>query len=154
MNQGAVWNTIQEFLQVEINAPAVAFGDILLRLCHRLMSRPSRPKTVAVLRERPIALPLQNLHHRLLDKAIQHRGNAKLSHSSVRLGDFHPPYRLRFVSSVQQLFSDRWPVLFQVVRELPDSHPVDSGTTFIGLYLPQCFLQIVLLTYFLHQSTR
>jgi hypothetical protein len=51
------------------------------------------------------------------------------------------------------MFPDRWPVLFQVVWKLPDSHPIDSGTTFIGLYLPQCFLQIVLLTYFLHQST-
>jgi len=38
MNQGAVWNTIQKFLQIEIHAPAVAFGNILLRLCHRLMS--------------------------------------------------------------------------------------------------------------------
>jgi hypothetical protein len=90
----------------------------------------------------------------LLYKAVQHRRNAKLSHSSVRLGDFHPPYRLRLVCSVQQLFPDRWPVLLQVVRELPDSHPVDSGTTSIGLYLPQCFLQIVSLTYFLHQSIR
>jgi hypothetical protein len=32
-----VIDSIEKFLQIEINAPAVAFGDVLLRLCHRLM---------------------------------------------------------------------------------------------------------------------
>jgi hypothetical protein len=95
---------------------------------------------------------LQNLHHRLLDKSIQHRRDTKLSYPTVRLGDFHPPHRPRFVSSVQQLFSDHWPVLFQIIAQLTDSHPVDSGATLIGLYLLQCFLQVFSLTYFLHQS--
>src|SRR5688572_1686407 len=117
------------------------------------MSRPSWPEPIAVIGERPVPLPLQNLHHRLLDESIQHGRNAKLSHSSsVRLGDFHPPHRLRFVSPVQQLFPDRWPVLFQVVGELADGHPVDSRTTFVGLYPLQCCLQVFSLTYFLHQS--
>jgi len=40
-HQFVVIDSIEEFLQIEINAPAVTFGDILLRLCHRLMSRPS-----------------------------------------------------------------------------------------------------------------
>src|SRR5205809_1119062 len=34
-------------------------------------------------------------------------------HPSVRLGDFHPPYWLRFVGPVQQLFPDGWPVLLE-----------------------------------------
>src|SRR5580765_393305 len=76
-HQFVVINSIEKFLQIKINHPAVAFGDVLLRLCHRLMSRPSRPKTVAVIGKRPVPLPLQNLHHRLLDKSIQHRRNAK-----------------------------------------------------------------------------
>src|SRR5206468_3491772 len=33
-------------------------------------------------------------------------------------------------------------------------HPVDSGATLVGLYLPECFLQVFSLTYFLHQSIR
>src|ERR1700722_11805537 len=41
-HQFVVIDSIEEFLQIEINAPAVAIGDILLRLGHRLMSRPSR----------------------------------------------------------------------------------------------------------------
>jgi hypothetical protein len=61
---------------------------------------------------------LQNLHHRLLDESIQYRRNAKLAHPSVRLGDFHPPHRLRFVSSVEQSFPDGWPMLLQVATEL------------------------------------
>src|ERR1039458_4877939 len=104
------------------------------------------------LRESPIPPPLQNLHHRLLDKAIQHRRDTKLSHPAVRLGDFHPPHWLRFVGPVQQLFSDHWPMLFQVVGELTDGDPVHSRATFITLHLPQCFLQVFSLTYFLHQS--
>src|SRR4029077_1942090 len=48
-HQFIVIDSIEEFLQIKINAPAVALGDILLRLCHRLMSRPSRPKPIAVI---------------------------------------------------------------------------------------------------------
>jgi hypothetical protein len=40
-------------LQIKINAPAVAFGDVLLRLCHGLMSRPSRTEPVTVFGKRP-----------------------------------------------------------------------------------------------------
>jgi site-specific DNA recombinase len=68
-----VRDSIEEFLQVEINAPAVAFGDVLLCLCHCLMSRSTGPEPVAVLGKRPVPSPLQNLHHRLLDESIQHR---------------------------------------------------------------------------------
>ena len=47
---------------------------------------------------------MQHLHHRLLDKPIQHRRDTKLSYPSVRLGDFYPPRRLRLIGSAQQLF--------------------------------------------------
>ena len=110
-HQFVVIDSIEKFLQIEINHPAVARGNVLLCLGHRLMRRSSRSKTVAVVGERRVPLPLQNLHHRLLDKSIQHRWDTKLSHPSVRLGDFHPPHRLRLVGPPQQLFSDRWPVL-------------------------------------------
>jgi len=89
----------------------------LLRLSYRLMRGSSRSKTVAVFREGPIPLPLQNLHHRLLDQSIQHRRDTKLSHPSVRLGDFHPPHRFRLVGPTPQLLSDRWPVLLQVLGD-------------------------------------
>ena len=66
-------------------------------------------------------------------------------------GISNPPHRLRFVGPVQQLFSDHWPVLFQVVGELVDGDPVHSRATFITFHLSQCFLQVLSLTYFLHQ---
>jgi len=118
------------------------------------MSRPSRPEPVAVIGKRPVPPPLQNLHDRLLDESIQHSRDAKLSHPSVRFRDFHPPHRLRLIGSTQQLFPDSWPVLFQVVGDSADSHPIDSRATFISFHPPQRFLQILSLTYFLHHSIR
>src|SRR3954452_13829625 len=153
-HQFVVIDSVEKLFQVKIDAPAIAFSDILLRLCHCWMGGSPRSKTVAAFRKRPVPVSLQNLHHRLLDQTIQHRRDAKLSHPTVRFRDFHPPYRLRLLGSVQQLFTDDQPVLFQVVVQLTDSHPVDSGTTLVGLDLPQCFLQIVSLTYFLHPSIR
>ena len=37
-----------------------------------MMSRPPRSEPIAVLGERRVPLPLQDLHYRLLDKAVQH----------------------------------------------------------------------------------
>jgi hypothetical protein len=94
---------------------------------------------------------LQNLHYRLLDKPIQHRGDAKLSHPSVRFGDFHPSYRLRLIGPVQQLFPDGWPVLFQVSRKVMNGHAVHAGTPLVGLDSFQCLLAVFPLADFLHQ---
>src|SRR5262249_47158992 len=74
--------------------------------------------------------------------------------SPARAGSSPPPHRLRFVGPVQQSFSDHWPVLFQVVAELINGDPVHSRATFITLYLSQCCLQVLSLTYFLHQPIR
>jgi hypothetical protein len=49
---------------------------MLLRLGHRLMSRPSWSESVAVIGKRRIPPSLQNLQHRLLDKTVQHTRNA------------------------------------------------------------------------------
>src|ERR1700730_5849779 len=145
-----VWK--KNFFEFKITPPAVACGDVLLRLSYCLMCRSSRSRTVAVVRERRVPPLLQYLHHRLLDESIQHRRDAKLSHPAVRFGDFHPPYRFRFVGPTQQLFSNRWPVLFIVVGELVHGDPVHSRATFITLHLSQCFLQVFSLTDLLHQS--
>src|SRR5439155_19567157 len=82
-------DSIEKFLQIKINTPAVACSDILLRLDHGLMGRPSRPKTVAVIGKRPVPPPLQNLHHRLLDESIQHRrdGHCELHWTTARIKD-------------------------------------------------------------------
>src|SRR5215472_10795504 len=45
-------------------------------------------------------------------------------------------------------------MLFQVILDADDGHPVDARTTLIGPHLPQCCLQVFSLTYCLHQSIR
>src|SRR5271165_5704274 len=67
---------------------------------------------------------------------------------------FPPAHRLRLVDSTQQLVSDHWPVLLQVVGDSADGHAIDARATFISLHLLQCLLQVFSLTYFLHQSIR
>jgi hypothetical protein len=51
-------DSIEEFLRSEINAPAVAFGDILLRLRHCLTADRPRSEPVTVLGKRPVPRPL------------------------------------------------------------------------------------------------
>src|SRR5882757_878255 len=134
---------IEEFFQIKINHPTVACSDILLRLSHGVTRGSTWSEPIAVLGECRVPLLLQNLHHRLLNKAIQHGWDAKLSHpSSIRLRDFHPSHRFRFVGPVQQLLPSGRPVLLQIVAELIDRHPVDTRATFVALHLPQCFLQV------------
>src|SRR5215472_10301254 len=91
------------------------------------MRRSPRPKPVAVIGKRPVPLALQHLHHRLLNESIQHRRNAEFPHaSSVRLGDFHPPHRLRLIGPAQQLFPYGWPMLFEELRQFVDGHPIHA----------------------------
>jgi len=92
-----VVHSIEKLFQIQINHPAVPVGDILLCLGHRLMRRALRTKPVTVFGERRVPSALQNLHHDLLDKPIQHRWDAQLAPPSVRLGDLHSPHRLRLV---------------------------------------------------------
>src|SRR6185312_10005854 len=153
-HQFVVIDSIKELFQIEIDHPSVTLRDVLLRLSHSVMRRSTRSKPVAVLGERRVPSLLQHLHHRLLDEAIQRGGDAKLSHPSIRLRDFHPPHRFRFVGPVQQLLPNGRPVLLQIVAELIDRHPVDARATFVALHLPQCFLQVCSFTYLLQDSTR
>src|SRR5207249_951100 len=71
-----VRNRIEEFLQIQVHYIRESLGDILLRPCHRLMCRPSRPESIAAVGERPVPAVLQHLHHRLLNEPIYHRWNA------------------------------------------------------------------------------
>src|SRR5215470_1676774 len=74
--------------------------------------------------------------------------------SSARFGDVYPLHRLRVLSSIQQSFSDGYPVQFHVAGKLTHGHPVGTRATSVRLHLPQCFLQVLSLTYFLHESIR
>src|SRR6267143_5194351 len=129
----------------------MARSDVLLRFGYRLMRRAFRTESVAVFGEGWVPSALQNLHHRLLDQAIQHRRDAKLSHPAVRLRDFHPSHRLWLVSPLQQLFPYREPVLLQVAREVGDFHAVDSRTSFVCFHSLVSLPAVFPLADFFHQ---
>jgi site-specific DNA recombinase len=115
-HQLVVVDPVEKLFQIEINHPAAAFGYILLSLGYRLMSRASGPEPVTVFGKPRVPSALQDLHHRLLHHAVQHRWDAQLTHPSVRLGYLYPLHRLRRISPFQQLLADGWPVLQQVAR--------------------------------------
>src|SRR4029077_12048600 len=68
-HQFVMIDSIEEFFQIEVDHPSVALRNVLLRLSHGVMRRPTRSEPLAILGERRIPSPLQNLHHRLLDKS-------------------------------------------------------------------------------------
>src|SRR5262245_49547979 len=60
--QKIVIDSVEKFLEVEVDHDVVAFGDIPLRLGHGLMGGTSRAEAVAMLGERRIPTLLKNLH--------------------------------------------------------------------------------------------
>jgi len=65
-HQFVVIDAVKELLEIQVNHPGVAVGHVLLRLGHGLMGGPVRAEPVAVRREGPIPVPLEDLEHRLL----------------------------------------------------------------------------------------
>ena len=75
-HQFVVVDPVEKLFQIEAHHPAAAFGHILLRLGYRLMRRTPGPEPVTVFGELRVPSALQDLHHRLLNHAIQHRRDA------------------------------------------------------------------------------
>jgi hypothetical protein len=72
----------------QLNHDAVARGNVLLRLGHRLVGGASRPETVTVPGERRVLALLKNLQHSLLDQSVDDARHAELPDPAVRLGEF------------------------------------------------------------------
>ena len=89
-HQFVVVYSIEELFQIEIDHPMAPRSNMLLGTRDCLMRRASGTKPVARFRESVVPTALQDLQHCLLNQSIQHRWDAKLSHPSVRLRDFHP----------------------------------------------------------------
>jgi hypothetical protein len=93
-----VIDSIEEFFQIEIDHPSVALRDVLLGLSHGIMRRPPRSEPIAVLGERRVPLPLQNLHHRLLDQKIAEGDDVRKRVVALRTAaaaerDAKPPWK-------------------------------------------------------------
>jgi hypothetical protein len=110
-----VIDPVEKFRQVYIDNELIAFGDISLRLCHRLLGRASRPEAVTMLAERRIPQRLKPLENRLLDYTIDYGWNAEVACPAGRLRDLHPTHRLRLVASLEQLVFDLRPARFEDV---------------------------------------
>jgi hypothetical protein len=108
---------IEKFFQIKVNYPFVALRNVLLRLGHGVMRRSTRSKPVAALGKRSSSIASAEPASPLVDEAIQHGWDAKLSHPSIRFRDFHPPHRFGFVGPVQQFLPNGRPVLLQIVAK-------------------------------------
>src|SRR4029078_1139644 len=84
---------------------------------YRLMSRACGPEPVARRAEPVVPLLLQQLHHRLLDEAVEHRWNAERTGAAGRLRDVDTPHRLWLVGALEQLDAKVGPVVFQMQRQ-------------------------------------
>ena len=71
-HQDVVVHTIEEFLQIEIDNPTTPFGDMRLRLGHRLMRGSARTKAITRLGEGRVPSRLKHLKYRLLNEAVEH----------------------------------------------------------------------------------
>ena len=88
-HQAVVIDSVEEFFEIKVDHDAVALGDVLLRLGHRLMGGSPRPEAVAVLGECWVPPLLENLQQGLLDQSVDDARHAELSEPAVRRG-FRP----------------------------------------------------------------
>ena len=110
-------DSIEELLQIEIDHPALALS--------RCTAAPEPPPDAPPTRSKPIAVFGERRSHCLCRTCItacwikrsSTVGMPSFRIPSVRLRDFHPPHRFRFVGPVQQLLPNSRPVLLQVVAQ-------------------------------------
>jgi hypothetical protein len=98
-HEAVVIDPVEEFFEIKIDHDVVAFGDVSLRLSHRLAGGSPRSEAIAVLGERWIPALLENLQQGLLDQSVDDAGDAELSDPALWLGDFDPFDRLGLIGS-------------------------------------------------------
>ena len=104
-HEHVVIDAIEKLLQINVDHPAAAFLNEPLCRAYRVVRAAPRPEAVAVLREAGVELRLQHLKQELLDEAVQHGGDAQLTHPAPALLDRLPPHWLRLASSCARIAS-------------------------------------------------
>jgi len=104
---------IEELLQIEFHAPAVARRYMGADGFDGLVSASARTKAVAVVREQRIEDRRQLLQQGLLDQAIHNVGNTQLSCPAFGFGDVDGAHILRMVLTGQQPRLENRPGVFQ-----------------------------------------
>ena len=153
-HQDVVIDPIEELLQIEIDHDVEARADVVLRTLHRPMSRASGPEPVARVRETGVPIPLQHLHRRLLDEAVEHRRHAERTNAARCFRYLHPPHRLRCVAAVEKPGPDLGPVVLQVIAQVIDCHAVEAGRPFVAPDTSQRLPQITGIDDRLHRRSQ
>jgi hypothetical protein len=130
-HQLVVVHLVEEFLQVDIDHPAISLCDVPFCFLDRPVGTPIRSESIAVVRERGVVDRRQHLGDRLLNEAIHHGRDAEQSHTAVRFRDFDPADRLRLVGSRQKLHLHGVPVFDDMRSQVLYGHFVDTVASFI-----------------------
>ena len=131
-------NPVEELFQIHIHHDPPTGLHERLRRQNGAVRAPARSKAVAVVTEGGIKDRLKDLQKRLLDQAVQHRGNAKLALAAPRLRDHHATHRLWPIRPLQQAVADSGPVGFQHSGRLVNVQTVHTRRALVGPHLLQC----------------
>ena len=120
-------DSIEEFLQIKINAPAVARGDVLLRLCHRLLGRAPRPEAVALVGKPHLPDGLEHVAECALHDSVSHGRDAKWSSlGGPQFWNPLPSHGARAVASLAKLSMQLIEILRSVAFEPLHALAVDA----------------------------
>src|SRR5690606_14415441 len=122
---------VKEFLQVDIDYPAVAIFDTAFRFLNRPVGTPIWAEPVTVVRESGVIDRRQHLGNRLLNETINHGRDSKQSHAAVRFRDFDPADRLWLIGSRQKFHFHGVPVFDDMRSQVLYGHFVDTVASFI-----------------------
>ena len=117
VHQQIVVDPVEEFLQVQFHAPAIARRHMGAGHFDGLVRAAPRTKAVAEVREQRFEKRRQLLQQRLLDQAIQHAGYPQRSDPAIGLGNVHRTDAVRLVFTRLQPLPQGRPILLQVARE-------------------------------------
>jgi hypothetical protein len=149
-----VIDPVEKLFEIQIDNNVVAPGDVFPGSVQRLVRAPSRAEAKARSREARIEQRLQDLQDRLLDQAIDHRGNAQLALAAARLGDFHPAHWLRLIAPVEQRGDQRVLVLGDPGPQVGNGHAVNSRRPVVRLHPLIGLVQVRRTGDLLHQPLR
>jgi hypothetical protein len=143
VDQEVVVHPVEELLQVHIDHDPPPGLHERLRRQDGIVRASARTEAVAVLAEDRIKDRLQHLQERLLDQAVQHRGDAKLSFAAPRLRDHHTTHRLWPIRPLQQAVADSRPLGAQQLGRLVNVQSVHTCRTLVGAHLLQGSLKVL-----------
>src|SRR3990167_4760934 len=138
-----VVDPVEKFLQVNVHDVVIPLLNVSLCPPDGHVRTPAGAESETAVGERSIPARLQDLQDRLLNETVLHGRYPQEAHTAAQFGNLNPPDRFRLVRSLKERPPDSSPVAAQMIRQLFDGHPVDSGLAPILNHSSQCALQIL-----------